>query len=350
MLHFKCATLSLLSACSAVALGIAAGTGAGEKQPPSALEVAAKATAQGVDLLVERMVQKGKAIDDQDWTTLMAIHRLVTAKAQKLGLHDFGRPDYLKMPVLVGDTVPEGGLFQEPRRVACKAVKAISIGGLIVCSGSVTADPGGIGNSVIFANGDVKITEGSLGQSTLVCAGNVDIGSGIESIVIARGNISLYGSCADCVFVSGGNTTLEIGHTRNSYIIAGGGISIFGDAEAGLLTAGQNVKVRRSHKGTVIKEKEKTAPTFLAYFEIASTGIELEPRKGSPRIASVAAGSPFARAGVRAGDTLVAANAQPLASAAELRRALRHAVVEGRCVFSARRGEDTLLISVTFAK
>jgi hypothetical protein len=178
---------------------------------------------------------------------------------------------------------------------------------------SVTAKIQSLDRSVLFAGDSVEVKGG--GQFLIVCDGDVTANGYVrDSLIIARGDVH----CTDPVI--------------NSRIITSG-----------------SVHLERGGKllDTKVKEKERNPLGFVTFFDPAKIGISVEKADGGLRVQEAAKDKPFTRAGVRAGDLVVALDGAAVTDPEVFRRLLRAKVAsEGELAVKLRRGEQTLELRV----
>jgi hypothetical protein len=233
---------------------------------------------------------------------------------------------FVEMPeVLVARRVTLRRSAKQPRGWMVRAEEVTieaggALGSLIVCSGRVQGSPTTVddtvaGSSFIFAGDSVDL-RGAVFGSVIVCDGDVTIeGMVSQTIIAARGLVRCRDTISHSVIVTAG--TLEAPPRAK-----------------GLLTT------------CYIKEKDAT-PLGIRFFDPAQAGISVEANDGGMRVKESAADKPFARAGVRAGDVVVAIDSTAVPSFEVFRRQLRkHLAREGEFTLKLRRGDAVLEVRV----
>jgi hypothetical protein len=194
-----------------------------------------------------------------------------------------------------------------------------ALGHNIVVSRGDVRTGGPLGDSIVFADGDVRVGT-FLAATVLVCDGNVTVEDRVfGSLVIARGSIRVNGqSISDSTLVAGGTV-------RTGY------------------------RVIPPDQGIVITEKEKIPFRFVTFFELAAVGVEAEAVAGDVWVSAVTDGKPFAKAGARAGDTVIGVNGRRPDSVESLRRLLRDALAVGDATVTVTRAGkvETLRVTLT---
>ncbi len=182
---------------------------------------------------------------------------------------------------------------------------------LLVSSGDVGVDHAGL--SFIFAGGSVEVE--TMSDTLVVCDGDFTINHVMGScLVIARGAIRCRSGVADCRLISADRVN---------------------DGEA------------NRYSQVAVREKEVNPLGFVKFFDLKHVGLATETGEDGLRVKAVDKGSRAARAGLRAGDVLLTADAKKVASAEAFRKLVRGAVAEGRAVpLTVRRADRDLTLSL----
>jgi hypothetical protein len=248
----------------------------------------ATATGGGIDVLVESLVVKGAAATRDDWDRLQKVVAAIVEKSGKRSKYD-----------LASWRVMPAARLLHGKAIAEDEVKDPMINsGALVARGRVTGT-GWIG-AVLFANGNVTLT------------------GGIDCLIVCDGDVTLTG-CIRCVAVASGS------------IKDGGSIDCLLAARGPVQSAGS---IR-----TMSKEKQKVPLQTVKFFEPAQLGAEVALADGKVRVRKVKAGTPLAKAGLRAGDIVTALGETKVESVEAFRRTLRRKLAEGRTVVKVRRGD-----------
>src|SRR5262249_60675079 len=137
-------------------------------------------------------------------------------------------------------------------------------------------------------------------EAIVVCDGDVMVEQDVtNALVVARGNIRVKRTAYDSVLVSGGNAKFGQPPALGDKVI-----NRVVDAK----TPPDAIPVKLKF-ATLLKEKEPHAFGFVTFFELATVGLEVNEADGDVKVAAVADGKPFAKAGVRVGDIITAVNA-----------------------------------------
>jgi hypothetical protein len=287
---------------------------------------AARAKDGDVDEFVERWVRWG----DQDQENLggeaavQLIDKLIELDGQHykreiLGWRLFLRPlgsyaNYLKTAKPKMLTFPQVRLdWGGPSVIRSEQVTVVDrliIHGtsLVFSTGSVQIPDGFSG--VVFAGGPVAVTR-RLGAVVIVCDGDCRLGENYadHSLVIARGDIHCPAKTSHCTLIAGGKVRLP-----------------------------DDEKV----VWNIIRENEPNAFGFVRFFDPARIGLVTDPAATDVRLKEVRQGTPFAAAGLRAGDVVLAVGGKETAEREVFRRALRRALAEGEVTFKVRRDGKTV--------
>jgi RNA polymerase sigma factor (sigma-70 family) len=168
-----------------------------------------------------------------------------------------------------------------------------SFNDLLVSAGAVRGPI--MSDCVIFAAGSVGVLD--INRSIVVCDGDLTARAGIhECLVIARGEVRSGSTVGDCRMITSASLHLP---------------------KTAFLT------------GTKVKERVPVPLGFVKFFDPTQAGITVAAAEGGVRVQSAEEGKPFARAGMRVGDLVVALGDAPTDSPETFRRRLRTALVEG---------------------
>jgi hypothetical protein len=182
---------------------------------------------------------------------------------------------------------------------------------VIGCSGPVRGRE--FGWCAVFASGPVDID--GIGACIIVSDADVTLRQGNKSLVIARGTVTCEGGVyKDCRFIAG--KTVKLNHSTRLV-----------DCK--------------------VTTHELNPLGFVRFFDPAILGITIEPAKTGMHVKAVAPGKPFAKAGLKAGDIVLAVNACPAKSPEEFRKLLRQSYVcDEDTVLRVDRGGKRLEVRV----
>jgi hypothetical protein len=322
--------------------------------------VRADGAASRADLLAERLVRWQSADDDDAcWQAVLDLgHRLRDLDRQKyqrvrhnhLDEHYFPatsfRPFMLRNRIRV---LPAGRPTVEipkPRNrdnpvLVCLArgermlVKHTILDSLIATSEHARFYR--VGSSIVLCGGSVDITSRS-GPLVVVCAGDfISKDLMADSVIVARGTVRCSG-------------------VRRCLILAGGDVSFSEPAplaplESSTILAGGTIMMPKKSKDWVrdidCKGRVRDALSPVKFFEPSSLGVEVAPSRYGVRVTGATAGKPFARAGLRVDDLVLALDGSPVRSPDAFRRLLRKRLVEGgEAVLEVRRQGKTVEVRV----
>jgi hypothetical protein len=263
------------------------------------------------DLLVERLALRGKAASADDWKAVGEIARAMTLWAgDKTGQPDEWfiplEKDFLECPLLIRDTWKwdEREFIQSFRKrivVGADSTVGTVECSVIICRRSLRANPG-TSHVVLLLNGDLKTGfNANLGESVSFCDGDVSTERIRHSVIVATGKV-----------------------TSNKHLT----------------------------KDSVIVEKARNPLPFLKLFETADVGVEVTAQQGGGvSVKRVREGSPFGRAGVRAGDQITAVGETMVKSPEQFRRLLRAKVAaRADALLAVRRGAESLQLRVPLSR
>jgi membrane-associated protease RseP (regulator of RpoE activity) len=181
---------------------------------------------------------------------------------------------------------------------------------LIFCSGPVRTPHSGSG--AILAGGSVEFTH-DLGGSVVVCDGDCRLSAdrriAMRLLVIARGDVYCPKGTGQCTIIAGGKVHLAD---------------------------------KRGAEWNVIRENEPNAFGFVRFFDPARIGLVTDPDAKDVRLKEVRRGTPFAQAGLRAGDLVLSVGGKDTPDREVFRRQLRRALARGEVPFTVRRDGKTL--------
>jgi hypothetical protein len=267
------------------------------------------------------------------------------------------------VPVLVG----KAGYRGEPRELAFTINRGDGAGGVtVIRSGRpyrlhkrVPESEGGRAHEAVIAP-EVTVPAGDHLYAA-VSRGPVRVDAALnQSVVLANGDVSIGvrppypGICAGSIVVADGNVEVG-GKVIGALIVARGDILIHHFTEFSRLVAGGRVTVKNQidiPKDQVarvgqIEEHQPNPFGFVTWFELSQVGVEAAKGDGGVAVKALAAGKPFAAAGVRAGDLVTKVGEHPVATPEEFRRRVRdgHAVA-AEATLAVRRDGQPLTVRV----
>jgi PDZ domain len=202
--------------------------------------------------------------------------------------------------------------------------------GFVVSRGPVTVKVG-IRSALVFANGTVSAP--SIQGAVVISDGDVIAEAGIgNSLVIARGKV-------------------VTGSVDGSTIVSGDSIRYKQMPVAPPLCEDVNVNkaliARFEPRRVDLREKDAHPLGFVTFFELHRVGLEVKAEGPAVVVSKVAAKSEAERAGVKAGDVVLAVGGTKPTDAEHLRRALRDALAVGDAKVQLKRGAETLTVTLT---
>jgi hypothetical protein len=196
------------------------------------------------------------------------------------------------------------------------------------------SSPRGLAYNIVISRGDVRTIK-HLNQSIVYANGDISVGEHIDSvIVVCDGDVTIGSGAADTLVVARGSIRVK-DLTTSSTLVAGGKIKL------------SNRTVRPKFLAPTVKEDEPNAFGFVTFFELSAVGVEVKVTDSAVRVSAVAESKPFAKAGIRADDTITDVNGKKPDSAESLRRLLRDALAIGDATVKLRRGEKTETVKVS---
>jgi hypothetical protein len=256
-----------------------------------------------VDLLVERLVLRGKAASADDWQAVGDLARAMTLWAGD----KTGQPDQWFIPL-------EADFLQSPlwtletwKWKESDSIKALGK------------------RIVVGADSTVSMADGS--------------------VIICRRNLRVYLSVVHAVLLLNGDLKLEsiVGNISESVIFCDGDVKTERIRRSVIIATGKVTSNKHLTKDSVIVEKAGNPLPFLKLFESADVGVEVASADNGVQVKQVRPGSPFAKAGVRAEDRITALGETPVGSAEQFRRLLRGKVAaRAEATVTVRRGAKDL--------
>jgi hypothetical protein len=270
----------------------------------------AKGKRVAADLLVERLVVRGKAASADDWQEVGEIARAMTLWAGD----KTGQPaqwfvpleaDYLTCPLWILETwkwKESDSIKSLRKRIVVGADSTVSMadGSVIICRRNLRVYLS-VSHAVLLLNGDLKLESigGNISQSVIFCDGDVSSKRINRSVIVATGKV-----------------------TSEKYLT----------------------------KDNVIVEKARNPLPFLKLFETTDVGVEVASVDSGVLVKRVRPGSPFAKVGVRTEDRIIALGETAVGSAEQFRRLLRGKVaVRAEATVTVRRGAKDLQFRVPFS-
>ena len=196
----------------------------------------------GIDVVVERMVRRGKDLSEEDWAVFASIVEKIRAGTKRRG--ELASREYLDFPIRWGPEKPGTSNILHRARAVADAYANICEESLVVCTGSVNA--WSAIDSVVLANGNIKCERAK--GALLVCDGSISIATMNKNCaVIARGKVKL------AVGPHLGDDSLIIDEYRGEVA----GLRFFSLRDLGTFFSGggrQTVQVAALEKGSLLEK------------------------------------------------------------------------------------------------
>jgi hypothetical protein len=170
-------------------------------------------------------------------------------------------------------------------------------------------------------------------DSVLLVGGNAKIARQRSSVVVCDGDLEIQ-SASDCLILAHGDVhAVSLNNCR-------------------VITTKKLVKAIEGSKfpDTKVKENQATPLSFIKWFDPKKVGIVVEAvEDGFPRVKEVVGDSYFAKAGIKAGDQILALDVDKITSTDIFRRQLRARVIEDTDILvRVRRDKKELDLLVHF--
>jgi hypothetical protein len=279
------------------------------------------------DQVADQLVVRQISIEDQKaWQIVTDIAaKLLDAEKKHFGkvqlwdddntiFHDFAK--YIKA--------------NRPQEIAARRPESPKKEGAYVIRGEDIIINPNIFHTIIVASGNVRT--GRSGHTNLIIAGgNVEIESIHSSIIVCDGNLTINDGVHDCIFIARGVVNCP-DFIHKCLIITSGKAKL-----------PQGAAVKES----AIKENEPNPLGIVKFFDLAQVGVEVEESKDGIVVRKVLDGKPFAKAGFKEGDRVLAVNGVSVVHSWELRIFVRRGTAsEKGTTFRVQRGEKLLEIAV----
>lgn len=193
--------------------------------------------------------------------------------------------------------------------------------------------PTGMTYTLAVIRGPV-VVKVSIGESLVLATGDVTAGGCMSAVVVADGDVDIGGPVSHCVIVARGNIRVREGALRCA-LVAGGTVTI------------DKPVVAEEFVLPVVRENERKPLGWLTWYELADAGAEADTADGGVLVKAVAAGKPFAAAGVKAGDVVTKVGEHAVATPEGLRRRLRDAhATAAEATLAVRRDGQAVTVRV----
>ncbi len=269
----------------------------------------------GIDLFVDQLAATQNKIDDATCQAVLELLGEAVATANKKHKKNLIVPDVNRdrgwrwLGVTYDpDTDPQmlGRPIQVDQRLLVPQITKIKFNNrpplltrcLVLCPGQVQSLD--MKESIIFANGSIQGDPRSGGFSVMNC------------ILICDGDIELR-NVFNCLVIASGTVKIE---------------SIYGD-------------------DVLSVQKAQEAFGVIKFYDPKQAGIEVGEAQEGVAVKKVLEGKPFAKAGFKEGDAIIAINGTKVRNAEEFRRLVRRQTACSKeMVFKVGRGERTLELTV----
>jgi hypothetical protein len=196
------------------------------------------------------------------------------------------------------------------------------------------AAPWGLGAGIYVVRGPVRVKT-AIGTCIVFANGSVTVGEhAANAVIVADGDVDIGDRCLGCVVVARGDIRVRR-VTSQSVLVAGGSVTT------------EPPEQPRPNLASTVGQNEPNPFGFVTWFELAQVGVEAAEADGGVAVKSVAAGKPFAVAGVRAGDLVTKVGDHPVATPEEFRRRVRDAhAVAAEATLTVRRDGQPITVRV----
>ncbi len=300
---------------------------------------------EGFDLFIDRMVLEPGYAEEGHWKAAVQLARALAGRAAEAGARvaPILEQPFHAMPEAVTISV-DGHKGARVRSEGAGQAVFVLYNALFLSSGplesistidsSIVFVDGDIGrlnavsNAIVFCRGSIKSIN-FLKRSLFVCTGSVDlVNVAEESGVFVRGPVQRMNTARQSV--------VEAASLGQGKVSEG---NVYRNCPGPTGVSGVNNRV----------EKATASPLELfRLFEPARVGLEFTMLEGSARVERATAGQPFARAGLRPGDRVLAVNGTAVPSGDALIGLLRRRVAAGEALLRVQRADQVLALPVRF--
>jgi hypothetical protein len=298
----------------------------GRLKEKSVQEAFAIVNREGIDRFIDRLALAKEAPKDEDWDAVVQLADALAFQASKVGARNWSPP---KLSYKDFKTIRDCASQTEftRKRLALDGAKGdiLSIKeSILVSSGSIDAES--FENSIVLVNGEID-GAASFRNCIVVCDGKTTMCAIHDSIIIAAGEIE------HCTIAK--NTFFQV-RSIGTHCTANGNVYV--NCSAKKIASAKDNSVIDSDNGPLAK---------LKFFDLTDAGMELTQDSDKVQIKRIAKGKPFARAGLREADEIMAVGDRAVASKEDCTRALRRKIAVGENVLlKIQRGEESLEVTV----
>jgi hypothetical protein len=306
---------------------------------------------EGLDLFIDRMVLQKDYANEARWKAFVELARALSKQAEKFGATV---PNVLEQNWLsMGETTTfaRGGLHGARVRVDGIEGTINSIHNCLFVSSGSLEGTNSVFNSLLFVDGDIKSLN-STRNSILICSGTIkSFNSTRNCLIFCNGDINQMNHAeGNAIFIRGELRSLN--YTVNNVLAAGkfGGDN-FSQGNTFLNRKDRNARngLRRGNGPADKYVAADPSPlTLFQFFEPARVGLAHSMIEGDARIDKLTAGKPFAQAGLRKDDRIMAVDRTKFVAADAFSKLLRRRIVAGKALLKVQRGDRVLEIPVAF--
>ncbi|MBX9583313.1 MAG: PDZ domain-containing protein [Gemmataceae bacterium] len=193
----------------------------------------------------------------------------------------------------------------------------------------------------------------SMGRTAAIVRGSVRVKHVLgDAIVFATGDVTMGDNCSGAVVVADGDVEVG-GNLYDSLIVARGDIRVrkiancSGLFAGGRVTIGQELPDQPDETRSFVRDDDVCPFGFVTWFDLEVVGIDAAKADGGVAVKAVAAGKPFAKAGVQVGDLVTKVGEHAVTTPEEFRRRLRDAhAVAAEATLTARRDGQPVTVRV----
>jgi PDZ domain len=297
---------------------------------------------EGIDLFLDRMVLL-KAFADEHWPAALKLAMAMAKRAESVGgpVPTFKNRDFLALPVVSSF---DNNVSISQRVLVSGVAERIDIlhDCFLISSGSLE---------------EINSTNGSI----LLVNGDIDkLNSTQNSIIFCNGTIRDFNSTTNClIFITG--LIERMNFTQNNTIFVRGELASLNYTKDNVIEATRLGRCNLSQGNTYLNCKAppqgeydrlaKADPSPLdlfKYFDPARDGLTFNMVNGDAQVVGVIDGKPYAQAGLKKGDLILAVDQAKFMTQNGFVGLLRRQVVTGEALLKVQRADRVLNIPLRF--
>jgi hypothetical protein len=308
-------------------------------------EAVARVNDQGLDLFLDRMVLKKDFATEANWKVLVELAKALARRTAQTGATPpkILEQDFLRLKEIADSAAKDYSGARVRVDGISDSLNAVH-GSLLVSSGSLESI-NSTDRSILFVNGDIKSLN-STTDSIIICTGTIKNFNYTKGCIIICNGVIEYMNCTEsnALFVRGELRSLN--STQGNVIEA----TRLGRCTVSERNTYLNGKAPedRAGEGDRFVKADSTPLGLFRFFEPGRAGLSFTMVEGDAQAEKVLANTPFAQAGLRKGDRVLAVDREKFLTEDLFVRLLRRRVATGKALFKVQRTDRILEIAVSF--